>query len=60
MKKIVIISNPINQVVDSTNDLRGNGWFGDARSARAACRNASLPGLRYGYISFRVVKGNKS
>jgi formylglycine-generating enzyme len=37
--------------------LRGGGWGGYGRFARAACRRADVPGSRVDYLGFRLARG---
>lgn len=60
MKKIVIVSNPTNLVVSSTNIIRGCCWDGDEECGTANYRHTGYPDYPYSDIGFRIIKGNKT
>jgi len=36
--------------------LRGGSWDYDARSCRSASRDYDTPGIRFGYLGFRLLR----
>ncbi len=48
------VTDPTGPITGSTRVVRGGSWYGNARDARAASRNAGTPGLRYDNLGFRL------
>lgn len=46
--------DPMGPVVSRSRVIRGGSWIDYGRFCRSACRFASAPGVRIGYLGFRV------